>query len=146
MTLCDICREIPWDALPEIPPNVANVLNGWWSHQEEFWYWPREYQGCLFYSSLEALQNSATESNCDLCSIILSQMLKWNGVANDTDGALSEFWLVRSPSKDGVWVMTSPNRTADKAILVAAIGLCAREGKNGINHLHLQMGTANVRR
>ncbi|CAJ0554891.1 Ff.00g134040.m01.CDS01 [Fusarium sp. VM40] len=138
MSLCSLCKGIPWDTLPEAP------RDSWWPPSGvtpiyEFPRWPRNSRGYVHHQSFRALENSAKDFHCGLCCLILKQAeickseVEWLKPEQDTEHSDSyylptwEFWIIKRPNGDGIWVMTdTKNAAATRVRLVAAIGLCVR--------------------
>lgn len=141
MSLCNLCKEIPWGTLPEAP------RDSWWPPSGvtpiyEFPRWPRHSRGYLHHKSFQALEHSAKDRHCGLCCLILKQAefckseVEWLRPKQKTEYSYScywptwEFWIIKRPNGDGLWVMTdTENARARRARLVAAIGVCVRDGE-----------------
>ncbi|KLO89367.1 tol protein [Fusarium fujikuroi] len=148
MTLCSLCRTIPFDKLPTVPQDIKDGYMTGNPYIQYFRGWPPEDKGFLHYQSLDALQRSASELQCLLCNLILEQVLLcqaeleklkpgWElNRAYEYAWPLWEFWLIKPASgRDGFWVMTFTDELGFKdevrrreARLVAAIGLCVEDG------------------
>ncbi|VTT81616.1 unnamed protein product [Fusarium fujikuroi] len=148
MTLCSLCRTIPFDKLPTVPQDIKDGYMTGNPYIQHFRGWPPEDKGFLHYQSLDALQRSASELQCLLCNLILEQVLLcqaeleklklgWElNRAYEYVWPLWEFWLIKPASgRDGFWVMTFTDELGFKdevrrreARLVAAIGLCVEDG------------------
>ncbi|SCO31982.1 related to tol protein [Fusarium fujikuroi] len=148
MTLCSLCRTIPFDKLPTVPQDIKDGYMTGNPYIQHFRGWPPEDKGFLHYQSLDALQRSASELQCLLCNLILEQVLlcqaeleklklAWElNRAYEYVWPLWEFWLIKPASgRDGFWVMTFTDELGFKdevrrreARLVAAIGLCVEDG------------------
>jgi hypothetical protein len=142
MTFCDLCKEIPWETLPSVPPNVSVGLTGH-PHIQPLYQWPKDSRGFSHHQSLEALRSSAKEFNCGLCRLILKQVescqseleeLKpeWEaGTTHRYSWPVWELWIMkRRDGGDGFWVMSlTDGMTKGEVRLVAAIGLCVRHGE-----------------
>ncbi|KAF4442808.1 hypothetical protein F53441_11636 [Fusarium austroafricanum] len=141
MSLCSLCKDIPWDNLPTVPSTATLDYSGY-TYLHEFGPWPEDQRGYPHHQSLEALGSSATDRNCGICRLILKQVeicqseleelkAKW-----DTDDEppyawpLWKLWIVkRRNGGDGVWVMSSTNGENKELLrFVAAIGLCVEDG------------------
>lgn len=96
----------------------------------------------MHHQSFQTLEHSAKDLHCGLCCLILKQAefckseVEWLKPEQDTEYSDSyylptwEFWIVKRPNGDGIWVMTdTENAGATRARLVAAIGLCVRDGE-----------------
>jgi hypothetical protein len=137
MTLCDLCKALPLDKLPSIPPHIKDGYMSGHPHIQQFYGWLQQDKGFLYHQSLETLQGAATDLNCGLCNLVLDQVLRVQAeleAANESyqfAWPLWEFWLVKRPAGGhGFWVMTFTNEPkSGEARLVAAIGLCAKDGK-----------------
>jgi hypothetical protein len=141
MSLCSLCKEIPWGTLPEAP------RDSWWPPSGvtpiyEFPRWPSHSRGYLHHHTLQALEHSAKDLHCGLCSLILKQgeicksEVEWLRPTQEAKYSDScywptwEFWVVQRPNGDGLWVMTdTENAGVIRARLVAAIGVCVRDGE-----------------
>ncbi|KAI8648417.1 HET domain-containing protein [Fusarium sp. Ph1] len=141
MTLCNLCKGIPWETIPSVPPDLDIELSGY-PYLQPFYRWPEDIRGYSHHQSLEALRNSATVLNCHLCRLILKQVQscqseleelkpKWEAdTMTRYDWPLWELWIVkRENGGDGFWVMSLTDGAEKKEVrLVAAIGLCVRDG------------------
>lgn len=142
MSICNLCSKIPWHNLPPVPPECATGLSGH-KYIQQFYDWSEKYRksnGYLHHTSLEALRTSANVSKCGLCELMLKsaenverdlETLKpeWEaGTEIKYPWPTWEFWITeRKQGGPGFWVMSE---TDDGGVyLVAAIGLCARDGK-----------------
>lgn len=142
MTLCTLCKGIPWETLPSAPPDLDIELSGY-PYLQPFYGWPEDARGYSHHQSIEALRNSATVLSCDLCCLILKQVEscqseleelkpKWEAdTITKYDWPLWELWIVkRENGGDGFWVMSLTDGEEKKEVrLVAAIGLCVRDGE-----------------
>ncbi|KAF4962494.1 hypothetical protein FSARC_9417 [Fusarium sarcochroum] len=141
MTLCNLCNEIPWESLTPVPPDVSGWLSGH-PYIQAFQPWPEDSRGFPHHQSLEALRVSARELNCHLCRLILNQVElcqseleqlkpKWEAdTMHKYDWPTWKLWIMkRMDGVDGCWVMSFTDGTRRReARLVAAIGLCVRDG------------------
>jgi hypothetical protein len=141
MGLCSLCEAIPRDSLPPEPTDIHITLSND-AYAQEFWEWPKDYKGYSHYQSLEALRSSATGPGCGLCHLIYKQVelcrlkleelqRRWEAGAKFREAwPLWKFWLTKRPDGDGFWVMSYTDNQKDGVVrLVAAIGLCAKDGK-----------------
>ena len=142
MSICNLCSKIPWHNLRLVPPECAPGLSGH-NYIHQFYDWPEEYRksnGYLHHTSLEALRTSANISKCGLCELILKsaenverdlETLKpgWEaGTERKYPWPTWEFWITeRKQGGPGFWVMSETD--GGGVYLVAAIGLCVRDGK-----------------
>nr|RBR01125.1 hypothetical protein FVER53263_10621 [Fusarium verticillioides] len=140
MSLCGLCREIPWENLPTVPPESFPSISGY-PYLVDFHHWPKDNRGYLHHQSLDALRNAAGNESCGICSLILTQVelcqaeleeLKpqWEaGTEAEYGWPLWEMWIVkREVGGDGFWVMSTTDRGKRTVRLVAAIGLCVDDG------------------
>ncbi|KAL0932136.1 heterokaryon incompatibility protein [Colletotrichum truncatum] len=149
MSLCDLCKNIPWETLPEVPPDLSGNLTGY-KYIQPLLNWPADVRGHEHHHNLDALRESA--STCSLCSLILSsaenvekqlQELKPQWEAKEIhqyDWPTYDFFLVkRQEGGDGCWVMSFVRPDTDQveknrkkrrkeAWIIAALGICVREG------------------
>ncbi|KAI1022132.1 hypothetical protein LB504_007313 [Fusarium proliferatum] len=138
MTLCDVCRKIPWENLPIAPPESWLNVSGY-PYLHDCHDWPEDSRGFLHHPSLEALRNAANNEGCDICYLILTQVKscqaeleelkpKWEaGTIRKYGWPLWEMWIVKRlvGGGDGFWVMsTTDDESKETVRLVAAIGLC----------------------
>jgi hypothetical protein len=143
MTICELCRSIPLEGegLPSIPSTCRNHRSTW-RYIHEFDVGPLKEKhneplptGFPFHPSLESLTSSA--ENCDLCSLVLSAIENALKELNDPmpinklRGIPNPTWKLcltkRRQGGDGFWVFTECEN-GRKFFLVAAIGLCVKEG------------------
>ncbi|CAJ0553238.1 Ff.00g117500.m01.CDS01 [Fusarium sp. VM40] len=138
MTLCELCKALPLDKLPSIPPHIRDGYLTGCPHIQQFYSWGQEDKGFPYHQSLEALERAATDLKCGLCNLVLGQVLQVQAEieqANKLKESYSfawpvwEFWLVKRPAGGhGFWVMSFTNEVMrGEAMLVAAIGLCVRD-------------------
>lgn len=149
MPLCDLCRTIPWEDLPTVPPNLLFGSSGL-PYVQSVYRWPQNARGHPHHQSLAALRQSA--SSCGLCSIICESAEnvqkehdeikpKWEaGEMGRYGWPTWEMWLVkRREGGDGCWVMSfvddnsltgerQKKKALEEARIVAAIGICVRDG------------------
>lgn len=149
MSLCDLCINIPWESLPEVPADLSTNSTGH-EYIQPVLHWPKSERGHPHHQGLDALRKSAPL--CALCQLILSS-------AENVESQLKELkpqWEAREMRKykwptynlflvkrreggDGCWVMSfvdgdeeqSERRkeTGDEdAWIIAALGLCVRDG------------------
>lgn len=150
MPLCSLCKGIPWDSLPDVPPNLSKYLTGH-EYVQPFADWPKTERGHPHHPNLEALRESA--SSCGLCQMILTSV-------NDIEKQLQElkpkweanqmmeyawptydlFIVKREQGGDGCWVMSfvedndsnrsqqRRERDVEEARIIAALGICVRDG------------------
>jgi hypothetical protein len=148
MSLCSLCISIPFEDLPNLSPSYFPGSSGW-KYIHAFYNRPMlnksgqpigssQPLGYPYHPNINALRASA--SNCQLCDLVLTvvekvisernratqeQMTKFNNFP----AVLSlELWLTkRRDMGDGFWVFST---SGDENIiyLVAAVGLCVREG------------------
>ncbi|KAF5575829.1 hypothetical protein FPCIR_12968 [Fusarium pseudocircinatum] len=137
MSLCDLCRGIPWENLPTAPAESWPSTSGY-PYLQDFHHWPEDSRGYLYHQSLDALRNAANNENCGICSLILTQVelcqaeleeLKpqWEaGTIAEYGWPLWKMWIVkREVGGDGFWVMSTTDDTFKRNVrLVAAVGLC----------------------
>ncbi|KAF2645972.1 HET-domain-containing protein [Massarina eburnea CBS 473.64] len=115
MSLCDICKSIPWETLPIIPPFISRMVSEN-PYIQALYPWPQEKRGFPHCQSLSSLRKSA--SSCNLCSLILASAEnvekelielkpKWDArKAVGYDWPTWEMWLVKREDGDGAWVMS----------------------------------------
>jgi hypothetical protein len=142
MTLCEICKSIPFRNLPQLPDAYSSVHYYAWkypflitrepvSFSYEFSYW----------SKLEALRKATT--GCELCKLILPSVEKvetaWNEVTEGHHFKVDQYvarnrqtfemqlWKRIVPS-DG-FIVVSKCEHPSKLQVVAAVGLSVEEGK-----------------
>ncbi|QGI71142.1 hypothetical protein CEK26_003479 [Fusarium fujikuroi] len=140
MTLCNLCREIPWEKLPKVPPDSLPAMSGY-PYLQDFHHWPVDSRGYLHHQSLAALRNAADNEGCGICFLILNQIRlceaeleelkpQWEaGTITQYGWPLWEMWIVkREVGGDGFWVMSTTDYGKRTVRLVAAIGLCVGDG------------------
>ncbi|KAF5962811.1 hypothetical protein FBULB1_13818 [Fusarium bulbicola] len=123
MALCNICREIPWENLPTVPPESWPSSSGY-PYLQDFHHWPEDSRGYPHHQGLEALRNAAANESCGICSLILTQVElcqaeleelkpKWEaGTITKYGWPLWEMWFVkRQVGGDGFWVMSTTDDT-----------------------------------
>jgi hypothetical protein len=148
MPFCLLCASIPFEHLPDGPSSYERVSFPW-KYIHTFWgavngklmhNYPHKALRFPYHPNIEALRASA--NHCELCDLILTavekaiseynvataeQTTKFNRLA----AVLTfELWLTkRSDKGDGFWVFSS---SGNRAVihLVAAVGLCVREGRH----------------
>jgi hypothetical protein len=141
MSLCDLCKNIPWEDLPTVPPDLPCHATGH-EYIQPVVNWPQGVRGHPHYQSLSALRQSA--SVCDLCKLIrasaenvekqLEELKpKWEaGEMRQYDWPTWKMWLVkRREGGDGCWVMSFVDGGRggnEMAYIISALGLCVREG------------------
>ncbi|KAF2449937.1 HET-domain-containing protein [Karstenula rhodostoma CBS 690.94] len=149
MSLCDLCKDIPWESLPEVPADLSCNLTGH-KYIQPVMRWPKNERGHQHHQSLDALRNSA--SSCALCQIILSSAEnvekqleelkpKWEAKEKiQYEWPTYDLFLVkRREGGDGCWVMSfvdgdgerskrRKERGDEDAYIIAALGLCVRDG------------------
>jgi hypothetical protein len=150
MTICDLCRSIPLEGeeLPSIPSTCENYRSMWrYVHEFNARLLEDKHNeplptGFPFHPNLESLTSSA--ENCDLCSLILSAIENALKELNDPIPT-NKLWDIPNPTwklfltkrregGDGFWVFTECEN-GRKFCLVAAIGLCVKEGiSHSIGH------------
>ncbi|CZR45181.1 uncharacterized protein FPRO_15644 [Fusarium proliferatum ET1] len=136
MTLCDLCRKVPWENLSTAPPESWPSSSGY-PYLQDFHHWPEDSRGYLHHQSLDALRKAADNEQCGICSLILTQVelceaeleeLKpqWEaGTITKYGWPLWEMWIVkREVGGDGFWVMSTTDSDKRTVRLVAAIGFC----------------------
>lgn len=141
MALCNLCREIPWENLPTVPPESWPSSSGY-PYLQDFHHWPVDNRGYLHHQSLGALRNAANNEDCGICFLILNQIQsceaeleelkpQWEaGTITQYGWPLWEMWIVkREVGGDGFWVMSTTDSGKRTVRLVAAIGLCVEDGK-----------------
>lgn len=104
MSLCSLCKDIPWETLPEIPPDLPKNATGH-EYIRPIVRWPRGVRGYPHHQSFDALRQSS--SSCGLCSLIcgsaervqnqLDELRpKWEaGETNQYDQPTFELWIVK---------------------------------------------------
>lgn len=149
MSLCDLCKNIPWETLPDVPPDLSSNVTGY-KYIQPLLYWPAEARGHPHHQSMDALRESA--SSCSLCRIIWSsvenvekqlQELKPQWEAEEIHQynwpTYNLFLVKRREGGDGCWVMSFVNNDTpraekrseenfEEAYIVAALGLAVRDG------------------
>ncbi|KAI1033785.1 hypothetical protein LB503_011032 [Fusarium chuoi] len=122
MALCNLCREIPWENLPTVPPESWPSSSGY-PYLQDFHHWPVDNRGYLHHQSLGALRNAANNEDCELKP-------QWEaGTITQYGWPLWEMWIVkREVGGDGFWVMSTTDSGKRTVRLVAAIGLCVEDG------------------
>jgi hypothetical protein len=149
MPLCDLCKNIPWESLPEVPTDLACNLTGH-KYIQPVMDWPKDLSGHPHHQNLDALRKSA--SSCSLCQMICSsaenveQQLeelkpKWEAkeMMQYEWPTYNLFLVKRREGGDGCWVMSfvgdesewskkRKERGVEDAWIIAALGLCVRDG------------------
>ncbi|OAG06439.1 HET-domain-containing protein [Paraphaeosphaeria sporulosa] len=149
MSLCDLCRNIPWENLPEVPEHLPMNSTGH-KYIQPVMHWPAKDRGHPHHQSLDALRNSAR--SCALCQLIVSsaenveqQLIelkpKWEAKEMMEYGwpTYKLFIVKRREGGDGCWVMSfvdgdeewtkrRKERGDEEAWIIAALGLCVRDG------------------
>lgn len=150
MPFCDLCSNIPWDELPTVPPDLSGNLTGH-KYIQPLLRWPPGVRGYEHHQSLDALRQSAL--SCGLCSLICSSANnvqkqleelkpKWEAKeAIQYEWPTFKLFVVkRREGGDGCWVMSfvdgdgertkrREKRNVEEAWIIAALGLCVRDGK-----------------
>ena len=149
MPLCELCLSIPWESLPTVPPDLSYGLTGH-KYLQPILRWPRGVRGYEHHQGLSALRQSAL--SCELCDRILSSAEnvqreleelkpKWEAKEmREYDWPTFELFIVkRREGGDGCWIMSfvggneerakrRKEKNVEEAWIVAALGLCVREG------------------
>ncbi|KAJ4304635.1 hypothetical protein N0V90_000161 [Kalmusia sp. IMI 367209] len=149
MALCELCRKIPWEDLPTVPPGLGGNLTGH-DHIQPLLRWPLDVRGYEHHHGLDALRESA--SSCPLCALIRASAEnvqaqledlkpKWEaGETRQYDWPTWELFIVkRREGGDGAWVMSfvgdeskraekRKERKVEEVWIIAALGLCTRDG------------------
>lgn len=140
MSLCDLCKNIPWEDLPTVPKDVSCGLSGH-PYIQACYHWPQDVRGYAHHQSRDALHQAA--SSCNLCSLIHASVEnvqreledlepKWKaGKVRQYDWPTWEMWLVkRREGGDGCWVMSFVGEDSNyEAWIVAALGICVHDGE-----------------
>lgn len=152
MSLCDLCKRIPFDNLPSVPAGFWNgrpsekYIHPFYSFSEERYADPL---GHPHQRNLEELQASAEK--CELCKLLATQaelfVAEYNGLdeknrfRGDAYGGYPDFdlWLTkRRDGGDGFWVFTSGkdrfNGKRETIFLLATVGFCVTEGSLSVTH------------
>lgn len=146
MSLCSLCKGIPWEDLPSVPKDLPGGLSGY-DYIQALYQWPEDLRGYPHHQGLDALGQSAT--SCDLCRQIYrsadnvqkqleSLKPKWEaGETRVYNWPKWDLFLVkRRDGGDGCWIMSfvegGDRRKKDgfeEAWIVAALGLCVKDGR-----------------
>ena len=150
MSLCNLCKNIPWENLPAFPENLGFTLSGH-AYLQAIHDWPQGLRGHPHHQSLDALRQSAP--CCSLCSLICESVEnvqkeleglrpRWEaGEMHQYDLPTWEMWLVkRREGGDGCWIMSFVDEKSERSLsrkkrgvvearLVAALAICVRDGE-----------------
>lgn len=142
MSLCHLCKNIPWEDLPTVPEGVGRGLSGHTFFQP-LYKWPKDARGYAHHQTLGALHQAA--SSCGLCNLIFASAANVRKEMEELESKRQagsrhyglptwELFLVkREEGGDGCWVISFVGNVwkgpTGEARIVAALGICVRDGR-----------------
>ena len=152
MDLCDVCKSIDWQGLPDFPDerydrNATGLQHVHSLYAKEQTTGDQLTTKVKYHSSFDALSEAAA-NGCGLCLLVkrqanalLAEISGLEGIQKEMEGSPPTFdmWLTKRPEKgQGFWVLSEATQESallsewesPPTLLIAAIGFSAIEGRS----------------